>query len=232
MAGTGDGRSTSRRYALDRVDLRKLGTGFVIALVGAAATWLSDAATSLDFGMWSPFVAMAISVAVNAMRKWAAENSTPPAAGSLPGAPGRSRRVGWTMEAVVVAITVLTIGLLVLVLVLGASNSPTPEGGEASSTRRPSDPDVTGAFVMQRQLFARVCLEAAKRERAGLIASEEAENAWCEPRWAAARTEAFGMLVESRDRQLAQGWTPEASAAGLEAWAVAADPTLVGEAHR
>jgi hypothetical protein len=85
---------------------------------------------------------------------------------------------------------------------------------------------------MQRQLFARVCLEAAKRERAGQIQSEEAENAWCEPRWAAARTEAFGLLAESRDRQLAEGWTPEASAAGLEAWAFAADPTLSAEGDR
>ena len=75
MAGRRVQESQSRRFSLDGADLRKLGTGFLVALVGAVATFLSETATSIDFGMWSPFVSMAIGVVVNAIRKWIADNS-------------------------------------------------------------------------------------------------------------------------------------------------------------
>lgn len=227
--------SQSKRYSLDRADVRKLGTGFLVALVGAVATFLSDAATSIDFGMWSPFISMAVSVVVNAIRKWIADNSQASAETVQLSERAQGRgTIGLTTGTVILVLTAFTLGLLALAWF---------RGGEA---RRPADHDVhvavvtpdadrdavTRAFVLQRQLFARVCLEAARRERAGLIRNEEAENAWCEPRWAAARTEAFGLLAESRDRQLAKGWTAETSAAGLEGWAKSADPTLSAEAGR
>ena len=69
MAERRTGESHSRRFALDGTDWRKLGTGLLVALVGAVATFLADVATSLDFGMWSPFISMGLSVAVNALRK-------------------------------------------------------------------------------------------------------------------------------------------------------------------
>ncbi|WP_145028975.1 hypothetical protein [Caulifigura coniformis] len=221
--------SNSRRFALNGADLRKLGTGLMIALVGAVATFLSEVATSLDFGIWSPFVSMGLSVLVNAIRKWITDNSPPPAASAAASRRKRPRKsAGWTIGSVILVLTVLTVGLISLVALVGSfdgePDQTTPDNVPAADLDA-----VTRTFVLQRQLFARVCLEAAKRERAGLISSEEEENAWCEPRWAAARSEAFGTLAESRDRQLRDGWTPAASAAGLEAWAVAADPSLAAE---
>jgi hypothetical protein len=233
MAGPRVRESQSKRFALDGVDFRKLGTGCLGALVGAVATFLSEAATSIDFGMWSPFVSTAISVVVNAIRKWIADNSQSSSqAVQLSERTQRRGPIGLTTETVILVLTAFTLGLLALVWFRGdeqrSHGKPAPVAVVPGADREA----VTRAFVMQRQLFARVCLEAAKRERAGLIASEEAENAWCEPRWAAARTEAFGLLAESRDRQLAGGWTPETSAAGLEAWARVADPTLATEVYR
>jgi hypothetical protein len=223
--------SQSRRFALDGADLRKLGTGFLVALVGAGATFLSDAATSLDFGRWSPFVSMAVSVVVNAIRKWIADNSQPsPETVQLSEQAPRRSPIGLTTETVICVLTAFTIGLLALVWLRGRDDRSNEDQRPAIVVPNADREAVTRAFVLQRQLFARVCLEAARRERAGLIASEEAENAWCEPRWAAARTEAFGFLADARDRQLEGGWTAEASADGLEAWAVAADPTLSTEA--
>jgi hypothetical protein len=221
MAGTMGRESRSRRFALDAADMRKLGTGFLVALVGALATFLSDLTTSIDFGLWSPFVGMAISVAVNFLRKWMTDNSAPPPAPAGSG----FRRAGRTMEALVLVLAALTLGAVGLAYAIrgSASDSEPPRKGDEDQAA------VTRAFVLQRQLFARVCLEAARRERSGEIASEEGENAWCEPRWAAARKEAFAVLAEARDRQLAGGWTPESSAAGLEAWAVAADPNVAAE---
>ena len=222
-------QSHSRRFALDGVDLRKLGTGFLVALVGAAATFLTDAATAIDFGMWSPFVAMTVSVVVNALRKWAGDNAEPePAAVELSESTRDRRPGGWTTETVILVLTALTIGVLCVAAMSGRRENIEERPAEEHAAAD----DVVRVFVLQRQLFARVCLEAAKRERAGLTASEEDENAWCEPRWAAARSEAFGLLADARDRQLPDGWTPEASAAGLEAWAVAADPSLATEVGR
>jgi hypothetical protein len=231
MAGSGQ-ESHSKRYSLDRADLQKLGTGFLVALVGAVATFLSDATTSIDFGMWSPFVAMAVSVIVNAIRKWIAENSPPAAETAQLSERARGRgTIGLTTETVILVLTAFTLGLLALAWFRGGDELSRQDPAAATVSEADREA-VTRAFVLQRQLFARVCLEAARRERAGLIPNEEAENAWCEPRWAAARTEAFGLLAESRDRQLADGWTAETSAAGLEAWAKAADPTLSTEAGR
>ena len=231
MAGRQVQEAQSKKYALDGADIRKLGTGFLIALVGAAATFLSDAATSIDFGMWAPFVSMAVSVVVNAIRKWIADNSQPsPETVQLSEGARRRGPTGLTTETVILVLTAFTLGLLAVVWFRGSDERLKDRtAAVAPDVDREA---VTRAFVLQRQLFARVCLEAARRERAGLIASEADENAWCEPRWAAARTEAFGLLAESRDRQLADGWTAETSAAGLEAWAKAADPTLSRESGR
>ena len=231
MAGQRAGEAQSQRFQLDAADWRKLGSGLLVALVGAAATFLADVSTSLNFGMWSPFIAMGLSVVVNALRKWLSDNSpTPPASVRLYEAEQERPRSGIATETVILALTALTLGLLALAALRGGlGDRSTPQREAVVSPVSESDA-VTRAFVLQRQLFARVCLEAAKRERAGSIASEDAENAWCEPRWAAARTEAFGLLADARDRQLADGWSAHSSAAGLEAWARAADPKLTVEA--
>jgi hypothetical protein len=225
-------KSQSKWFSLDQADVRKLGTGFLVALVGAVATFLSDAATSVDFGMWSPFISMAVSVVVNAIRKWIADNSQASAETVQLSERAQGRgTIGLTTGTVILVLTAFTLGLLALAWFRGGDDRS--RTAPAAAVVPDSDREtVTRAFVLQRQLFARVCLEAARRERAGLIQSEEAENVWCEPRWAAARTEAFGLLADSRDRQLADGWTAGTSAAGLEAWAKAADPTLITEAGR
>lgn len=54
---------------LQREDVKKIWMGFLLALAGAAITYLSETVSHVDFGQWTPFVAAGISVAVNALRK-------------------------------------------------------------------------------------------------------------------------------------------------------------------
>ncbi len=54
---------------LQRDDAQKILMGFLIALAGAAITYLSETVANMDFGQWTPLVVAGISVAVNALRK-------------------------------------------------------------------------------------------------------------------------------------------------------------------
>lgn len=56
-------------------ELRKLGKGLGIALLGALATYLQDQVPSVDFGEWT-LVAGAVNAAViNAIRLWISDNT-------------------------------------------------------------------------------------------------------------------------------------------------------------
>ncbi len=228
MAAPGGNESHSGRFALDRADWRKIGTGLLVALVGSFATFLADLTTTIDFGLWAPFVSMVLGVLVNVLRKWLADNAPAPTDQEPAVATPPPARSGLAGETIVLLLAAATLGLIGAAIARPRTTRPM----ESIPVDEADREHVTGAFVLERQLFARVCLEAARRARSGEVASEEAENAWCEPRWAAARAAAFGQLAASRDRHLAGGWTPESSAAGLEAWAVVADPTLAREASR
>lgn len=66
-------RIDSARWKLNGEDLRKIGKGALIALVGALIVWLSGLPESIDWGVYSPFVAAVASVLVNILRKWVSE---------------------------------------------------------------------------------------------------------------------------------------------------------------
>jgi len=58
------------RYKLNKEDLVKVLTGFGIAMLGAALTYLSQAVLDIDWGIYTPAVTAGASVLVNLARKW------------------------------------------------------------------------------------------------------------------------------------------------------------------
>ena len=54
---------------LINMDWKKVGKGFLIAIGGAGMTYLSQWATSADFGTMAPIVTALFAVAVNFFRK-------------------------------------------------------------------------------------------------------------------------------------------------------------------
>lgn len=79
------------RWAIVPAELRSILVGAVMAMLGAAALALADFVATLmgdpkfveSLGVYAPFAAALISVAVNAIRKWATK-SVVPAEGSKP----------------------------------------------------------------------------------------------------------------------------------------------------
>lgn len=65
---------TSPKYQLTLDDLKRLGTGLGIALLGAALTYLTEQIPNIDFGQWTPLVVAFWSVIVNTARKWFTES--------------------------------------------------------------------------------------------------------------------------------------------------------------
>lgn len=65
----------SKRFALNKADLERIGVGLAIALAGAALTYISETITETDFGHYTPIVVAAWSVVTNAARKWIADAS-------------------------------------------------------------------------------------------------------------------------------------------------------------
>lgn len=55
--------------SLTRVELKKIGRGLLIALAGAALTYLSEQIPNVDFGMYTPMVVSGFSVLVNTLQK-------------------------------------------------------------------------------------------------------------------------------------------------------------------
>lgn len=62
----------SKAWELSREDLRSVAVGAAVAMSGAGLTYASQWASSVDFGEWTPLVVAVLSVAANALRKWAA----------------------------------------------------------------------------------------------------------------------------------------------------------------
>lgn len=65
----------SPRFSLTSADWKKIGMGGLLALAGAAVVWLGQVEAQVDLGLWQPFVAAAVAVALNGLRKFIADNT-------------------------------------------------------------------------------------------------------------------------------------------------------------
>lgn len=54
---------------LTKVEIKKIGRGLLIALAGAALTYLSEQIPNVDFGTYTPVVVSGFSVLVNTLQK-------------------------------------------------------------------------------------------------------------------------------------------------------------------
>ena len=60
----------SKRYTLAGTDLKKIGIGLVIAMIGAGLTYLETISIDIDFGNWTSIAVAINSVLVNVIRKF------------------------------------------------------------------------------------------------------------------------------------------------------------------
>lgn len=65
----------SGKFSLNSIDFKKLGTGFLIALLGAVATYLQDTIPGIDFGQYTLIVGALNSLLVNLIRKFITETT-------------------------------------------------------------------------------------------------------------------------------------------------------------
>jgi len=64
----------SPAYKLNKADLKKIGKGAVIALLGAILTYGSDIILNIDFGNYAVLVTAIWSILVNVGWKWISNN--------------------------------------------------------------------------------------------------------------------------------------------------------------
>ncbi len=60
----------SPRFSIDKIGMKKVGKGTLIAGIGAALVFLVENVGSIDFGEYSPFVVAIAAVLVNVARKF------------------------------------------------------------------------------------------------------------------------------------------------------------------
>lgn len=60
----------SKKYSLNKEDLRKIGIGLGVALSGALLTYIAEIVPNIDFGQFTPIVVVIASVLVNTGRKY------------------------------------------------------------------------------------------------------------------------------------------------------------------
>ncbi len=65
----------SKKYTVSKEDLKKVGTGLVIALLGSLATFMEQTFSQIDFGSWTVLVFAINSALVNLIRKWVADET-------------------------------------------------------------------------------------------------------------------------------------------------------------
>ena len=63
----------SEKYSLIQEDLKRIGIGLGVALLGALATYLQDIIPNVDFGAYTPLAVAINSVIVNIIRKFVAD---------------------------------------------------------------------------------------------------------------------------------------------------------------
>ena len=62
----------SKKYTLNKEDLKSIGKGAVIALAGTLLTYLAEMIPNVSFGQYSELVAMLLMIGINAGRKYIA----------------------------------------------------------------------------------------------------------------------------------------------------------------
>ena len=63
----------SKKYSLISEDLKRIGIGAMVAIIGALATYLQDTIPNIDFGAYTPIAVAINSIIVNAVRKYISE---------------------------------------------------------------------------------------------------------------------------------------------------------------
>ncbi len=66
----------SKALSLSKGDIKKIGKGLLIALTGAALTYITEQIPNVDFGVWTPAVVAGWSVIVNAVRQLLTDTRT------------------------------------------------------------------------------------------------------------------------------------------------------------
>ena len=61
--------SNSKKYELNKHDLKRIGLGALVAVSGALLTYLTDLIPNVDFGSMTPVVVALWSVIANTVRK-------------------------------------------------------------------------------------------------------------------------------------------------------------------
>lgn len=59
----------SKKFQLNKADLKAIGTGALIALAGTLLTYLADLIPNTDFGQYGEVIAMLLMILINAGRK-------------------------------------------------------------------------------------------------------------------------------------------------------------------
>lgn len=60
----------SKKYTLNKGDLKSLFIGFLIMLAGATLTFIAENVNLIDFGNYTPFVVVIVGLLVNLGRKY------------------------------------------------------------------------------------------------------------------------------------------------------------------
>ena len=60
----------SKRYSLNKQDLKKIGIGSLIAIAGALLTYCSEIVGEIDWGVYTPVVVSIAGILINAGRKF------------------------------------------------------------------------------------------------------------------------------------------------------------------
>lgn len=64
----------SEKYSLNKQDLKKIGTGALVAIAGALLVYLTDLVPTIDWGVYTPIVTAVFAILANLVRKWLSES--------------------------------------------------------------------------------------------------------------------------------------------------------------
>lgn len=60
----------SKKYKLNKEELKSLWRGLLITLGGALLTFMAENIPNVDFGQWTPFVVSFSALGINSVKKW------------------------------------------------------------------------------------------------------------------------------------------------------------------
>ncbi len=64
----------SKKYTLNKEDLKRIGVGALIAIMGALLTYAETQIPNVEFGSWTPILTALNAILVNAVRKFIADS--------------------------------------------------------------------------------------------------------------------------------------------------------------